>query len=411
MSRPHGFQPEAVTTTATLILMVALQPLSTDLYLSSLPAIGRDLNASVAEVQLTLSLFLAGFALAQLVVGPLSDRLGRRPVLLGGIAIYFVAAIACALAPDIVTLTVMRFIQAVGACCGVVLGRAIVRDIYGPDRSARMLAVISSVMSIAPAIGPVIGSQVQVLLGWRWNFGLLTLVGGVALMAVWHLMGETHHQREGYAFTPTRILRAYREVLSAPAFRGYAMAVACSYSGLFAFISGSSFVLIQVLEVDTAFFGYCFLSVPAGYFIGTQIAARLTLRLGIPRMVAMGAWINLGAGLVMAACAWSGLAQPGALGIAVIVAPMVLYMVGMGIVLPNGIAGALVPFPWMAGTASALTGFLQVGTAALVGFAVGYTFDGTAIPMTSAIALMGLATLLSYFCLLPRPVLSRPAAD
>lgn len=397
------FAPEAIGTSAILIGAVALGPISTDLYLPSVPAIGRDLGADVAATQLTLSVFLAAFALAQIPVGPLSDRFGRRPILLAGLAVYVMASFACAVAPTIEALIAARAVQAIGACAGVVLGRAIVRDIYGRDRAARMLAYIGTAMALAPMIGPILGGIVESSFGWRWNFAILLSFGVATLILSWIGLLETNAQPDRAALDPRRMTANFRALLGDRAYLGFTLTVAFSYAGLFSFISGSSFVLIDGHGVSSERFGFFFAAIVVGYMTGTQIAGRLTMRLGIERMVWIGGAASLAGGLAMVALArqvgtapWAPFA---------IVAPMVCYMIGTGIVMPNAQAGGLGPFPRMAGAASALMGFLQMAIAAAFGIAFGQLHDGTALPMAGLIAAAACCSLAS-FAILAR---SRPA--
>jgi DHA1 family bicyclomycin/chloramphenicol resistance-like MFS transporter len=394
------FPAESIGTGTILIGAVALGPISTDLYLPSVPYIGRDLSADVAATQLTLSVFLAAFALAQIPAGPLSDRFGRRPIILVGLAIYAIASIACAVAPSIELLIAARAVQAAGACAGVVIGRAIVRDIYGADRAARMLALIGSAMALAPMIGPILGGAVQVLFGWRWNFGILASFGVATLALAWFGLAESNQRRDPTALAPARMAANFGILLRHRAFLGFALSVAFSYAGLFAFISGSSFVLIDDLGVPAEHFGYFFAMVVIGYVVGTQITARLTMKLGIRRMVWLGGFICVAAGAAMVVL---GLSAIRSLGAFAVVGPMVCYMIGTGIVMPNAQAGALGPFAHMAGAASALMGFLQMTIAALTGIAFGQLHDGTPLPMSALVAVCGLCCLASFAGLARRP--------
>jgi MFS transporter, DHA1 family, multidrug resistance protein len=397
----RGFAPESLGTSAILIGAVALGPVSTDLYLPSLPSIGRDLGADVAATQLTLSVFLIAFALVQIPIGPLSDRFGRRPILLGGLAVYAIASVVCAFAPSIEALIAARAAQAAGACAGVVLGRAIVRDIYGPDRAARMLAYIGGAVALAPMVGPILGGMIQSLLGWRWNFGILTLFAIATLSLGMGGLPESNTRRDPCALDPSRMAANFRTLLRHRAFMGFALAVAFSYAGLFAFISGSSFVLIDALSVPAERFGYVFAVVVIGYIAGTQIAARLTLRLGIARMISIGGIVSLAGGSAMVALAPLAAGSPWA--VAAIMLPMACYTMGTGIVMPNAQAGALGPFAHMAGAASALMGFLQMAIAALTGIAFGQLYDGTPPPMAALVALSGCCCLASFVTLARRP--------
>jgi DHA1 family bicyclomycin/chloramphenicol resistance-like MFS transporter len=377
-----------------LTTLVALGPLSTDLYLPALPGLTQVFATDVARVQLTLSVFLAGFAVAQLFYGPLSDRYGRRPVMLVGLGVYLLSSVACMLAPSIDTLIAARFFQALGACAGPVLGRAIVRDVYGPLQAARVLAYISGAMAIAPMIGPFIGGWLTVWFGWRANFAALTLFSAVQAVVAFAMLRESNVHPDPTATQPRRILENIRTLLASRRYLGYLLCVSFCYAALFSFISGSSFVLIDLHGLSPQWFGASFGVVVTGYICGTLVTGRFTLRLGTSRMVWMGALLGAGAGTLMVVLALFEVRSVWA-----ILLPMSAYTAATGLVMPNAQGGALAPYPKMAGAASALMGFVQMALAAAVGTVVGHIYDGTAIPMTGAIALCGWAVLLSYYLL------------
>ncbi|NNG02717.1 MAG: multidrug effflux MFS transporter [Inquilinus sp.] len=387
---------DSLAVAVLLTALVAFGPISTDLYLPSLPAMTRALATDVATMQLTLSVFLVGFSVSQLIYGPLSDRFGRRPVLLAGVAIYVVAGIACALAPTVEALIVGRFFQALGACAGPVVARAVVRDVHGRARSARVLAYMAMAMSLAPAIGPILGGHVEVWFGWRANLWLLVGFGAAALAATWTLLAETNRHRDPLATSPARLVRNYRLLLGDPGYLGFLLVVAFTYSGIFAFISGSSFVFVDLVGLGPVAYGFCFAGAVVGYMAGSFLSGRLTLRLGIERMVGAGTLLSALGGAAMLACA---LAFPP--GVVPILAPFFVFMVGAGLVLPNATAGAIGPFPTMAGFASALLGFVQMGVAARVGVAVGHLTDASAVPMAAAVAAVSLAAAIAFRVLVP----------
>ncbi len=380
-----------------LAALVALGPLSTDFYLPALPAIGRAFAADMATTQLTLSVFLAGFAVGQLVYGPLSDRFGRRPLILAGIGLYLVASVACALAPSVEALIAWRFVQAVGACAGPVLARAVVRDVHAPAAAARVLAYIAMAMALAPALGPILGGLMTVWFGWRSTFWALVAVAAVLLVAVLGRLDETNHRRDPTAIRPRRILANYRRLLGHRRYLGYVGVVAAAYSGIFAFISGSSFLLIDTLGLSPDRFGLCFGAIVVGYMVGSLLSGRLSVRLGIDRMIAWGAATALAGGGVMLILA---LALPP--GVFVTIGPFFVFMIGAGLILPNGMAGAVGPFPEMAGAASSLLGFCQMTAGALVGIAVGHGAGETALPIAAAVtAVAAVAALLRATALKP----------
>lgn len=382
--------PRSTFVTVLLTMAVALGPMSTDFYLPSLPSLVAYFATDVARVQLTLSVFLVGFAVGQLFYGPLSDRFGRRPVMLAGVAIFTLASVACMLATSIEMLIAARLVQAIGACAGPVLGRAVVRDVYGREGAARMLALIGAAMALAPLIGPVIAGYLTVAFGWQSSFVVLTLYGALILFGVFTALRETNPHL-GETSGVGQMLRNYRAFLRSRAWIGYVLCNSATYAGLFAFISGSSFVFIEVLGLAPYLFGACFAAAVSGYIAGTIFSARTVMRLGIERMVSSGAATCAFAGLAMA-----GLALGGIQSVWSVLGPMMLFCVGVGLVMPNSMAGAIGPFPTMAGAASALLGFIQMTIAAAVGIGVGAAFDGTTRPMAVTIALTGIGALATY---------------
>jgi len=377
--------------------LLALQPLSTDLYLPTLPAIAADFSASVATVQWTLSVFIAAFALAQLVAGPLSDRFGRYPVILGGVGIYLAASLACLLAPTIGTLIAGRLLQAVGACTCVVSVRAVVRDLYEPADGARLLAAAGTIMGVAPLLGPILGSQLQVLFGWRAAFATLAIFSfGLAIVLLLRLK-ETNRHRRPDALSPRVLAAAWRDVLRSPTFHAFTLANTMSYAGLFAFLSGSSFVLIRVLGLAPTEFGFGFAGAVSGYMIGTLICRRVMGRLGLSSALQVGAFLQASAGLSMVALALAGFRHPAA-----ILVPQFFFVVAHGIVQPVSQAGAVAHFPRTAGSAAALMGFIMQMCAAGIGALIGATWNGTVYPMVLTIGAASTGTLLVAWLLVRR---------
>jgi MFS transporter, DHA1 family, multidrug resistance protein len=376
----HSPKQDRLAVAVLLTFLVAFGPMSTDLYLPALPSIVAHFDSDVPTVQLTLSVFLVGFAVAQLVYGPLSDRFGRRPVIITGIAIFTVSSIACALAPTIETLIAARFCQALGACCGPVLGRAVVRDIYGRERAATVLAYMAMAMGVAPAIGPIIGGIFTSLFGWASNFWLLTGFGAAMLAATMSSLGESNRHLDPTATQPARLLANYRILLSHRPYLIYVVIVACMYSSIFSFISGSSYVFIGGLGLSPTQYGLSFAIIVVGYMSGSFAAGRLSSRLGVDRMLTIGLSFCIAGAILMVT-----LALTGPFTVATVIAPFFVFMIGSALTMPNAMAGAIGPFPRMAGLASSLLGFLQMGSAAAVGIAVSIFTDGTPIAMATAI--------------------------
>ena len=386
--RKTMLRPGTFALTVLLAALSAIGPLTTDMYLPSLPDIARLLGASTAETQLTISSYLVGFAIGQIFYGPLADRHGRKPVLIGAMALYCAASLVCALSTSIEMLIAARALQALGGAGGIVLARAIVRDLYSGARAGRELSLIGAVMALAPVLAPLIGGVLQTALGWRSVFFTLVVAGLAGAAIVWPLMPETLSQRAAHPVTPASMLKSYRIVARNPAYLAYLGIASTSFAGLFAWISGSSFVLQYLYGLTPFQFGVAFAVGSAGYMAGTTLAARLVMRHELDRTLGYGAAAMAAGGIAMVLAVGFGLASAAAL-----VLPMALYLAGLGMVLPQAIAGAMTPFPERAGAASALLGFVQQSTAALCGALVGVLLGSTAWPLAGMIAAMGCATL------------------
>ncbi|MEY5002264.1 MAG: hypothetical protein RL678_73 [Pseudomonadota bacterium] len=376
-----------------LLLITALmmmQPLSTDLYLASLPSLVSGFGVPVATVQLTLSLFVIGFGSAQLIIGPLSDRFGRRPVLLAGLSIYVAASALCGFAQSIELLIMARFLQALGCCAAVMIARAIVRDAYAPEDSARLLARASTWISLAPIIGPILGAYLQVAFGWRAAFVALGIFSACVMAACVYALPETNQHKNPKATQINGIIENYRLVLGAREFWLNVMPGALSYCGIFIFISGSSFVLIEILGVPTQWFGYCFGMGVAGYMSGTLVCRRLLKTISGKQALRIGTTCSLSAGIFFLIATllgwwhWS-----------VVVLAMFLSMASHGINFPVSQAGSVAPFAKQAGTAAGLMGAVMMAFAFVSGSIVGATHNGTLYPLAIISAVLGALNFLS----------------
>jgi MFS transporter, DHA1 family, multidrug resistance protein len=284
------------------------------------------------------------------------------------------------------TLITARVVQSVGAGSGPVIARAIVRDLYAPERAARVLAAMGTAQALTPILAPIIGGWVHVLAGWRAVFVVLGGFGSVFLLSAWRIVGETNV----YARRTAERGRL-AALLRHPRYGAYVAAAALMFGGQFAFITGSSFALITILGVSPTVYGVCFAAVAAGLMAGNFVSTRLGPRLGIDTMIRGGTLIGALAGLVMAALAWSRVVS-----VVAVILPMFCYAFGLGWVLPNAMAGAIGPFPRMAGLAAAGAGFVQLSGSALYAIAVSHTYDGTLRPMSTAVATAGVAALVTF---------------
>lgn len=376
----------------TLILgaLVAFGPMSIDMYLPSLPALERYFATDTASVQLTLAAFFVGLALGQIFYGPLADRYGRKPPLYFGLVLYILASAGCALAQSIDTLTGLRFVQAVGSCAGVVVARAVVRDLYDHQESARMFSALMLVMGVAPILAPLAGGYVLVGFGWRAIFWVLALFGLASLIVVAFRLPETRPpgtERPG----PGAALAGYGRLLVDRRFIGYALAGGFAQAGMFAYISGSPFVFIDLYGVPAHAYGWLFGLNATGIIVASQVNRHLLTRFGADRILAGANLVNAITGVALLA-----MASTGAAGFAGILVPLFAYVAALGFTFPNAAAGALAPFPERAGSASALLGSVQFSIAALASAAVGWLHDGTAVPMGGVIAACGVLAFVAH---------------
>ena len=383
--------------TVLLGALIAVAPLAMDIYLASMPSMTRALSASPEQVQLTLSLYMYAWGVAQVFIGPATDRYGRRPLLLAGLALFVAASLACAAARDVHVLIAARVAQAIGMAMVTVVPRAIVRDLYTGDQAARILSLMGVVLGIAPVIAPIIGSHLHVWFGWQANFLFVAVYGALALATVAIALPETLRARDRRATAPGVILANYGRLIRSRRYVGYVLVAAFASCGLFAFLAGSAFVFVSVLGTEERGFGFLFGAVMLGNITGAWIGSRLVTRLGIDRMLRYSTWLMLASGVALAALAWAHVAHPLA-----IVAPMFAFMIALMTTMPQAQAGALTGFPEIAGSAASLLLVCQLVLASTSALIVGTTFDGTQRPMASTIAVASLLTF-AVFRMLVRP--------
>ncbi len=372
-------------------LLTAVGPFTTDTYLPSMPAIREHFAVDMAAVQLTLSLAFVGGAVGQLFYGPLSDRFGRRPLLIAGLAVYVAASAACMFAESIEQLIAARFLQVVGSICCPVLARAMVRDLHEREAAGRMLALMGMVLSIGPILAPIIGGVLQANFGWRASFVFVTAYGLALLVMVTLFLGESVHRTDDQALKPRRIAQTVAMLLRSRVFVGYMLINCALFGGLGAYLSGVAFVVIQVLSVPTEYFGAVFGAIALGALSGYTLSGKLSTRFGLDRTLEIGTFGVAISGAVLAVFAFAGFAH-----VATLVLPMMVFMCFFSISGPQAIAGALTPFPRVAGSASSLVGFFQSLTSATLGMGVALAFDGTPRALAGFVCLMGLATLAAY---------------
>lgn len=381
----------------TLTLLLGIQPISTDLYLPTLPTLQRELGASLGATQLTLSALIICFGLGQLVCGPLADRFGRRPVLLVGMALYSVASVLGAVAQDIDALIVWRALQGAAMAAAVTCGRSIVRDLFQPHEGARMMSRALGGLGLIAMLAPVLGGLLVQALNWHAVLLMTALFGAGTFAFIALTFRETLVGRNPLATRPSRVLRNWGDLLAHPTFRAWTALLCCSWGGLFFLLAGSSFVFINVLGTSRIEYGLILASSSLAYIAGTMLCRRLLLRHGLRGAVKRGALFSLAGGVGMAALSLAGVQAAWA-----IVLPQLLFALGHGIHQPCGQAGVIGPFPDKAGTAASVSGFAMMATAFAIGLWLGRAPAHTVFPVTLGVGACSVVLALVAWTLVQR---------
>jgi len=374
----------------TLAGLVAMMAVSTDLYLPAIPQLIESLGASISQGQMTLSLFLLGFASGQLFYGSISDRFGRKPVLYLGLTIYVTATLGCAVATDINTLIFARFIQGLGGASGPVLARAIISDSYERRDAARVMAAIAGAVALIPAIAPVFGSWLMYIFNWRAHFVLLLILGLIIIIAVSRLQ-ESCKTVGDSPLKMSNIFTQFTMCLNNPSFVGFTLCGGSCYAAMFCYISTTSFIMIELLGVKPEYFGYTFMCVVMGYITGAMISSRLVNRWGITRVLALGQSVGLIATGLLIVLALFDVYRL----IPVLFVFFMVFMMG-GLCLAISQMGAISELPEHAGKASSVFGFLQISFAALLGYLVGLFYNNTLLPTAIGVTIAFLLSLTGY---------------
>jgi MFS transporter, DHA1 family, multidrug resistance protein len=369
----------------------AMGPISIDLYLPGLPELADDLHTSASAAQLTLTACLAGLAVGQLLAGPLSDRLGRRRPLLVGLAGFCAASFACAVAPDIVSLTLLRLVQGFAGAGAIVIARAVVRDLRSGAAAARLFSVLMLVTGLAPTLAPIVGGQMLRVTSWRGLFVVLGAVGFGLLAGTAALLPETLPPERRHAGDWRAIARTFHELARSRVFSGYALVVSFSFAEMFAYIAGSPFVIQDVYGVSAQLFAGIFALNAFGIVACSQLNGLLVERVG-PRAMLRAGVVSAGTGGV----ALLAVILVGGIGLAGILPCMFVAVASIGLVFPNAAALALTPYPHVAGSASALLGLVNFIAGAAVAPLVGVAGDHTAVPMGIVIAAFGVLAIVVF---------------
>jgi MFS transporter, DHA1 family, multidrug resistance protein len=373
-----------------LIAVTALGPLALNIVIPSMPGLTSVFGVDYGTIQLTLTLYLFGIAISQLFLGPLSDRFGRRPVLLTGIALFLAGSLGAALAQSIGMLLAARVVQAIGGCAGLVLGRAIVRDTHGREESASMIGYITMAMVVAPMLAPLIGGYLDHWFGWRSTFLTVLTVGAVVLALAWLLLHETHHERDA-GQSPLAMLRGFPLLLRSAAFTGYVVNVSFTTAVFFAFLAGAPYIMVEIMDRPTNEYGLYFMFMATSYMAGNFLSGRLATRIGADRMILTGTLLALAAVGLLATLALTTEMIP-----LFLFAPVMLSGLGNGLSLPSATASAISIRPDLAGTASGLTGCLQMMVGGFATLLVGKLQDDTVFPMVAVMSAAAVIAFLGY---------------
>jgi MFS transporter, DHA1 family, multidrug resistance protein len=363
-----------------LALLLGIQPITTDLYLPALPSLTDGFAAPVSQAQLTLTTLLLAFGTSQLVWGPLSDRFGRRPVLLCGLAAYTLASAGCALAASMPLLIVWRTLQGAAMGAAVMGARAVVRDLYTPETGARVMSRGLSGLGVIACLSAPLGGLLSDLWGWRYALSALVVFGGLSLFVVALRFEESVPRKNPLALQPATLVATWLAILRHPTFLAWSALTTAGYAGLFTFLASSSFVFIKVLGLTRTQYGLVMFSMSFAYLLGTVMCRRLLPRLGVRRTVKVAGLLTLSGGTLTGVLALAGLHNAWA-----IMLPYYVFMLAHGVHQPCGQSGAVAPFPYAAGAASALNGFLMMLAAFAVGGWIGMRLDGTVFPLTNGI--------------------------
>ena len=374
----------------TLTMTSSLGMVASTIYVPSIPAIAAALETSIARVQLTFVGYLLAFAASMLVLGPLSDRYGRRRTIICGLALTAVSSIACAVSPTIEFLIAARVVQGIGACAGLVVGRAITREVWGREAAARVIAGRAIAATLMQAFAPVLGGYLQGWLGWRCNF---VVIGGIACTAMALVTRYVPEGRSAVALQvrASGMLANYRTLIGTRRFLSYAFTAAGSHAGFHIFAAGAPAVLIVGLGIRPEDYGFYASLPPMGFLLGSFLSNRLTRRLGIDGLITIGCTVLIPAASIMVTLAVLGVTNPYA-----VIGPMILICCGSGLITPNATAGSLGVNAGIVGTASGLGSFMQMTGAAGATALLSLGPSGSPLMLASIIAVAGLFAVAAF---------------
>jgi MFS transporter, DHA1 family, multidrug resistance protein len=366
----------------------AISPFSIDMYLPGFPAIAKDLNTTVAMVQLSLSSFFIGISAGQLLYGPLLDKYGRKKPLYFGITLYLFSSVVCAFSTSVELLIFFRFLQAVGGCVGMVASRAMIRDIFPVSEIAKVFSLLMLVIGVSPLLAPTIGGYVTAVFGWHYVFLILTVMSALILAAVHFILPESRAPDRSISLQPKPILRNFLLVVKDPQFYTYTLTGAIAASGLYAYIAGSPYVFMEIFRVSEQQYGWIFASIAVGIIGASQLNTILLRRFQSEQIIVGALICQAITGTMLFAGAYYGVT-----GLSGTMFLIFIFLCCQGFSFPNSSALALTPFHKNAGTASALMGSIQMALGALASVLVSILSNHTALPMTGVMAFCAITSL------------------
>jgi DHA1 family bicyclomycin/chloramphenicol resistance-like MFS transporter len=392
--------PSYYRTFYTLSGLAILSPLAIDGFLPALNSAAVGLNTDVGQIMVALGILTVGSGFAQLIHGPLSDRYGRKPVIVIGLLLYILSAGMSAFVVNVEQLFVLRFFQGIAVASTMIIMRSVVRDLFGVKEGAKLFANLFMVLAIMPLIGPIIAGHLTVWFGWQAVFFLMAGTGVIVLLVIIFFLEESLQAKDMRAMAPSVLAVSFAEIITDRTFVTFLLIGMGAYSGLYAILAGIAPVMTGVLGQSADVFGYQFAAIMTGHLIAAAFAGKIVERLSVKKIILLGTIFSIIGGLMLL-----GLTLMGITTIYSILIPIAIHLAGFALTMPAMTAGALSNFRHMAGRATSLLGFLQQGTGALVTITLGLTADGTQMPMVFALAGASVFAFLAFVILIPRTTL------
>lgn len=378
----------------TFVIMVLVPRLCIDLYLPSLPKVASSLGVSSSVIQMTMTIFMFGYAFSMLITGPLSDKYGHIKIGMLGICLFVVSSFGCALSDNILLLCIARLFQALGGCCGTVIARVMIKDQFDKNKQMHLLAMLSLAMAISPIVAPIVGGYLSQFFVWRWVFIILAIIGLIILSFLIILRSRFHSTRRDIP----PLVRTYKMLLTNPLFLGYSSTIGLSWFNYFLFTVESPILIQNILHFNSIRFGELFALSVTGYVIGTRIARYLANRVGWDKLILIACFISIVGSLAMVVCL-SGKSQFMWYDI---IAPMIIIMISVGIVIPCTQGAVMQPFPKIAGTAAGLFFFIQMMFGGIAGFIATMINSYRPIEMAILMFSVSIIMLIAYYLLIYR---------